>query len=111
MTISPSSEKCTTCNRSHSEPGYAPRHPFNDGTLPVSATFGTKTRRDQPKDGSVEVRAVQWPFDPVLRQALIDKGILTPQDLHDAEEKIKAVTAQWHQGGSNDGTTGTVDGP
>jgi hypothetical protein len=33
------------------------------------------------------------PFDPVLRQALIDAGVITPRDLTVAEEKIRSVTA------------------
>lgn len=107
---SPQSDKCTTCNRSHSEPGYAPRHPFNDGNLPVSATFGTAKQREKGKDETVEIRQVSWPFDPVLRQALIDKGVLTPDDLIDAEKKIRAVTAQW-QGGSNDSSAGAASRP
>lgn len=36
----------------------------------------------------------QTPFDPVLRQALITKGILTVQDLADAEKMINALTNQ-----------------
>jgi hypothetical protein len=35
------------------------------------------------------------PFDPVLRQALIDKGVLTPDDLRDAEAKIMVITGQF----------------
>jgi hypothetical protein len=34
-----------------------------------------------------------YPFDPILRQALIDKGVITPQDLADAQAKIEVVTA------------------
>lgn len=33
------------------------------------------------------------PFDPVLRQALVDKGIITPEDLQAAAAKIAAMTA------------------
>jgi hypothetical protein len=35
------------------------------------------------------------PFDPVLRQALIDAGVLTPQQLRDAEDKIRSITGQF----------------
>jgi len=52
-----------------------------------------------------EVRQVTMPFDPVLRQALITKGILTPQDLRDAEEQIRAVTAQLMGGGNDAGNS------
>jgi hypothetical protein len=37
------------------------------------------------------------PFDPVLRQALIDKGLLTVDDLRDAETKVLMVSGQFHQ--------------
>jgi hypothetical protein len=47
---------------------------------------------------------VPGPFDPVLRMALIDKGIITPDDLRTAEEKIHAttiaVTRQFTLGGN-----------
>jgi hypothetical protein len=36
-------------------------------------------------------------MDPVLRQALIDGGILTPDDLKRAEEKIIAITGMFNQ--------------
>lgn len=37
---------------------------------------------------------VRFPFDPVLRQALVDKGILTPDDLKNAEAKIRMITGE-----------------
>jgi hypothetical protein len=46
-----------------------------------------------------------WPFDPVLRQALIAKGVITPEDLRMAEDQIRAVTASFDAAvkGSRDG--------
>lgn len=92
------------------------RHPFNDGSLPFEATFGRG--RTRPGDSS-SLRGDEgpqrpdplagMPFDPVLRQALIDKGVLTPEDLRNAEATIRAVTAQFHQqmgSGSNGELTG-----
>lgn len=35
---------------------------------------------------------MRWPFDPVLRQALVDKGILTVEDLEAAEQKIRTAS-------------------
>jgi hypothetical protein len=32
------------------------------------------------------------PFDPVLRLALIRKGVITPDDLKDAEHEISVTT-------------------
>jgi hypothetical protein len=96
--------KCVTCGKDHEElaaAGVNPRHPFNDGSLPSSATFGVKGpdgRRIGPSGGKEpqpEVQVVDWPFDPVLRQALITKGVLTVEDLREAEQTILAVTAQF----------------
>lgn len=49
-----------------------------------------KARREMERAASsgVETRRASFPFDPVLRLALIDKGILTPEDLTAAEAKI-----------------------
>jgi hypothetical protein len=89
--------KCTTCSNSwlwHQT--NESRHAFNDGTMGAAETFGKKLASgDRTKPGQpVEVVEARWPFDPVLRQALIDKGIITPDDLTDAEKKIRAVTDQ-----------------
>ena len=105
-------DRCQTCGKPHPYPdGSMPKHPFNDGSVPFSATFG-KRRADgttqPPNDAQSGSQGHQqpplppMPFDPVLRQALIDKGILTPEDLRNAEERIRAVTAAFHQGGPND---------
>jgi hypothetical protein len=87
---------CDTCGNNeawHTETN--PRHTFNDGSLSTLDTFGKK---DGPRAPIAPVEAVieaQWPWDPVLRQALIDKGLLTPRDLSEAERKIRAVTGQF----------------
>lgn len=78
--LSDDEEVCTTCGQTLGwHKANNPRHEFN-GPLKV----------EKPK--TVVGAAPQWPFDPVLRQALVDKGILTVQDLADAEAKIRAVS-------------------
>lgn len=101
------SDKCKTCGNTY---GWhieeQPRHPFNGGSVPFKATFGDRTRRDDrngPQRGSDGATRQAWPMDPVLRQALIDKGVLTPQDLRDAEEKIQVTTAQFMGGQGGEG--------
>lgn len=44
----------------------------------------------------MEAQAVtmRYPFDPVLRMALIRKGVITPDDLREAELAIQATTGQ-----------------
>lgn len=99
MTTIDMNPRCQTCGNTwlwHQD--NRPQHPFNDGTVPWRDTFGQRSG-DGVGGSSVPVQIdVEAPtpvpgmFDPVLRQALIDKGILTPQDLRDAEDKIAAVT-------------------
>jgi len=85
---------CRTCDRSFDwHKKNNPIHPFNDGQ--AGAISFLKKGREKDKAPEVQVRRAEWPFDPVLRQALINKGVLTPEDLRDAEEQIKAVTAQF----------------
>ena len=92
-----SEDLCTTCNKPHPWPdGTTPVHPFNNGSLPMSATFG-KPRADGPRGSSAPasdatVQEAVWPFDPVLRTALINKGIITPDDLSAAERHIRVVS-------------------
>lgn len=94
-----SEDLCTTCNKPHPWPdGTTPVHPFNNGSLPMSATFG-KPRADGPRGSSAPTTPTNvvpdmspWPFDPVLRTALINKGIITPDDLSAAERQIRAVS-------------------
>lgn len=95
---------CQTCHKTHPWPdGTVPRHKFNPG----GSQFQELAADKKPLP---EVKESQWPFDPVLRQALIDKGILTPEDLFNAEAKIRAVTAQFTRGVQDD-SGGTVSRP
>ncbi len=73
---------CATCGRPHGG-DYQPRHPFrSEGSALVW----------EPPKGDVTAKPSRFPIDPVLRQALVDRGVITPQDLKDAEAKIQAVT-------------------
>lgn len=100
-------DKCTTCEQTRLwHENNDTQHQFNDGSVPFKTTFGARTRRDDQKTaqrGSESPSVASWPFDPVLRQALIDKGVLTPEDLRAAEDKIRAVTAQFIQQGGSGG--------
>jgi hypothetical protein len=88
---------CTTCgNTAEWHRINNPRHRFsavNDGLN----TFA-------PEDSTPDSRVVPMtmPFDPVLRMALIDKGVITVADLDAADAKIKHLT-----GGLTDGRTET----
>jgi hypothetical protein len=96
--------KCKTCDQTlswHKDNADVVRHDFNPGSLPTSATFGTR-RGDGPRQPVLAAQRgsqapLPWPHDPVLRQALVDKGVITPDDLRNAEAKIMVVTGQFHQ--------------
>jgi hypothetical protein len=89
------SRVCEACNRVHGVDGYNPRHQFR----PAGTSLGPLNKPAQTPSGYDEARqsVVEqgFPFDPVLRQALIDKGVLTPDDLRNAEAKIMVTTGQF----------------
>lgn len=99
---------CSTCGNSftwHEE--NRPMHPFNDGSSGASAFLGPRRADRGRRDGDNGAQRVSqapprpaWPIDPVLRQALVDKGILTPEDLRNAEAKIKEMTDLFGMGQS-----------
>jgi hypothetical protein len=78
------------------------RHPLKTAeAVDVPNVFGKKPVSSSGQaDAGPQVSLVQssMPFDPVLRQALINKGVLTPQDLRDAEATIAVVTGLMTQG-------------
>lgn len=85
-----------------------PRHPFSPkGVAAILGDRrdrgdrnGVKTAQRGAERAATTVPHAAWPFDPVLRQALIDKGVLTPDDLRDAEAKIHEMSVVFNQGGS-----------
>ncbi len=90
---------CIICQRTEDEHGDDTRHTFTpEGVRVDTSQFGPqRTERRGPSDErgrriSMTHNASQTPFDPVLRQALIDKGILTPEDLQAAADKVQLIT-------------------
>lgn len=100
---------CVVCGRdkeAHDSPDV--RHVFTpEGVRVDTSQFGPKRAEraregdDVPRRHSTHWGAAQASggFDPVLRQALVDKGILTPEDLMAASAKISAITGQVMRGG------------
>lgn len=84
---------CASCNRSGDPDAIAEWHTYMHPFRPK----GSAAILDPPKaDPKADIKPAHgFPFDPVLRQALIDKGVLTVDDLRDAEAKIVAVTGQF----------------
>jgi hypothetical protein len=75
------------CNRP--EDGHTGiRHPFTPPGVAQSLEAPEQT-------GFVRTaQAVDMPFDPVLRMALINKGVLTPDDLTEAERIMTAISGR-----------------
>lgn len=105
-----SREKCATCGHSaqwHKD--NKPMHPFNEGQAGATAFLkqrGARTPRTDPNDaqrGAEGPPTVVWPNDPVLRVALLNKGILTADDLRAAEEQLRAVMGDTIMKGRPDG--------
>jgi hypothetical protein len=71
---------------------HAFQHP-----LRTDAAAPWKGPSEPRSDDKPAVSVVRGPHDPVLRQALIDKGVLTPDDLRNAEAKIAVVTGEFHE--------------
>lgn len=92
---------CVTCGNQGPD-GHDYRHPFTPwgGIAPPLQTPA------EPTPTGTGVPA-PWPFDPVLRTALIDKGILTVDDLRNAEDKIRATTGQGMTNGGRERTATT----
>lgn len=96
-------DKCTVCGRSPDD-HQGVRHPFSVKGSSTSWLKPQKERMSEP----VNVTAPRMPslpqsvmpFDPVLRQALIAKGVITPDDLDAAEKIIRSLGLGGALGGS-----------
>ena len=96
--FSSAEDRCTTCGNDREwHEKNNPRHDFNDGTVSWKKTFKGTRGMERPVN-----TPPAFPFDPVLRQALIDKGVLTVEDIQEAEAKIRTIT-QAVMGGSGYG--------
>jgi hypothetical protein len=89
---------CRTCNNSFEwHKDNNPIHPFNDGSAGATAFLkagrGERDRRGTNVPQETTQR-VQYPFDPVLRMALMNKGVISPADLTQAEEMLSATSAE-----------------
>lgn len=92
---------CKTCGNTGAwHVANRPVHPFNNGEAGATAFLKRRTRESSdPQKDEQPPRMPMMTGDPVLRQALINKGVLTPEDLRAAEEMIRVVTAQVLGGG------------
>lgn len=83
---------CVMCDRSEDR-HEGVKHPFTPEGQDPGTKWLTPTSpvalAEAVQDG--EPTASSLPFDPVLRTALIAKGILTIEDLVSAERQIRAI--------------------
>lgn len=76
-----------------------PKHPFNAGQAGATDFLKRPGARDPGNHSSTSQQGTQGPQmvlpggDPVVRIALINKGILTPADLMAAEEALRQALA------------------
>lgn len=112
-------ELCRMCNQPRSPnhdadaPGMTSRHPFvKQGEDIPAGTF--KSKQDKEKERNVsQTRSVLQGTgiggmkDPGLRVALINKGILTEEDIRKADELILLVMGGQAPGGISFRTRGT----
>lgn len=87
------SDRCSVCGNTRQwHKNNSPRHAFIEpGGNPEIKVMGEPepSTEDSPQRG---IRPMRTPFDPILRQALIDKGVLTIQDLEEAERKVRFLS-------------------
>lgn len=101
-------ELCTICSLPNGDAHKGRRHMFvAPGTRVDTSQFAAKRPKgdamsdDKGEQGENTYSVSGMLFDPVLRQALVDKGVITPQDLTEAQMKIAAITQNVMGGGPN----------
>lgn len=89
---------CTVCHKTERNHGST-RHRFTTGRVDMSELFpkrpGDPAQGHTPTGASQAVTgALSVPFDPVLRLALIDAGVITPEQLAAAQAKMQAMNQE-----------------
>lgn len=98
-------DTCTMCSRSKREHGVAERegavhHQFAGPGGTLQHTKGDIPRKNAPP----AAQPVSGPpFDPVLRTILLDKGVITLDDIEKAERTLRGTGVIRNHGDSGDG--------
>lgn len=96
-------ELCSVCNKPADE-HVGMRHPFTPKGASTGWLKPGKNRIESatatPRGSSIPREPM--PFDPVLRQALISKRVITPSDLDEAEKIIRSLGLGGALGGSTE---------
>ena len=106
-------DRCETCGNTFGwHQVNAPKHSFNSGQDGATDFLTRRGARDPQRRGSDAQRGSGGPQivspgnDPVLRIALINRGILTPADLVVAEEQLRAALMEVQNAESTEGPRG-----
>lgn len=106
---------CGTCGKSFAwHRDNVPKHPFNAGQDGATDFLKRRGGREPQQRASTAQRgpeSLQMAGDPVLRIALINRGILTPADLMVAEMQLRdALLAVQREGNDAEPTEGARRG-
>lgn len=101
-------ELCTICSTPNGEAHAGRRHAFAPPGQPVDTSQFAPKRRNTHAEGDdasthaqMPVSVSQTPFDPALRLALIQKGLITPEEIAQAALTISATTQMVTEGKPN----------
>jgi hypothetical protein len=103
---------CKTCGKTFAWHRNNPmtKHPFNsgqDGSTDFLKRRGERDHRQRAQGAQEGSQTLQMAGDPVLRIALINRGILTPADLVVAEMQLRdALLAVQREGNDAEPTEG-----
>lgn len=86
MTTMSEEDICRTCGQPRSWHTEETIHPFRDAGDIAPDGLGPKREKEKPRV-TVEVR--NFPTDPALRIALVNKGILTLADISAADNELR----------------------
>jgi hypothetical protein len=89
---------CRMCNQSHDwhQNNYS-RHAYTPANAPGELRDATSDRKAIRDDSDARITRSTVPFDPALRLCLIENGVITIQQLADAEEKLRIVNRLAHE--------------
>jgi hypothetical protein len=101
MTMSKTCRMCGQSQQWHLD--MNPRHPFTprDGASSPTLTV---------MDDSPVIRQMDTPFDPVLRLALVNAGVITAEQLSQAEKDFHMINGGGNHGSSGPSQTGLSQG-
>lgn len=91
----PELDICSTCGNTRTwHRSNGPRHAFTPpGSIAALRDVSDDQEAPTAESGArTRIQHTRTPFDPVLRLALIENGVITIQQLADAERKLSFVS-------------------